>query len=168
MSAAVGTTAHLRDAECGPVGVSDLGVRRAARSAVRHGRVSRVSRDDRRRCAPARVHDGRCAPECASKRRRDSIESIATGEWDVLVVGAGPAGIAAAVCARQAGARTILIDDGQWPGWPDLAPGRARSARQARRAMAASPRHRAARQSCGQRRSSTCGAGPSSGLARAR
>lgn len=49
--------------------------------------------------------------------------SQSNGEWDVLVIGAGPAGIAAAVCARQAGARTILIDDGSGPGGQIWRPG---------------------------------------------
>lgn len=42
--------------------------------------------------------------------------SQAAGAWDVLVVGGGPAGIAAAVCAREAGARVALIDEGLGPG----------------------------------------------------
>lgn len=40
----------------------------------------------------------------------------AHGFCDVLVVGAGPAGIAAAVAAGRAGARVILADDGVRPG----------------------------------------------------
>ncbi|MHB8459041.1 MAG: 2Fe-2S iron-sulfur cluster-binding protein [Candidatus Limnocylindrales bacterium] len=35
---------------------------------------------------------------------------------DMLVVGAGPAGLAAAIAAGQAGARVILVDDGPRPG----------------------------------------------------
>jgi len=35
---------------------------------------------------------------------------------DVLVVGAGPAGLAAAIAAGRAGARVILVDDGPRPG----------------------------------------------------
>jgi D-hydroxyproline dehydrogenase subunit alpha len=45
------------------------------------------------------------------------------GDWDVLVIGAGPAGIAAAVCAREAGARVILIDEGPTPGGQIWRPG---------------------------------------------
>ena len=35
---------------------------------------------------------------------------------DVLVVGAGPAGIAASVCAAESGAKVILVDDNSRPG----------------------------------------------------
>jgi NADPH-dependent 2,4-dienoyl-CoA reductase/sulfur reductase-like enzyme len=45
------------------------------------------------------------------------------GDWDVLVIGAGPAGIAAAVCARESGARVILIDEGPAPGGQIWRPG---------------------------------------------
>src|SRR5947209_12688657 len=31
--------------------------------------------------------------------------------WDVVVIGGGPAGIAAAVCAREAGASVLVVDD---------------------------------------------------------
>jgi NADPH-dependent 2,4-dienoyl-CoA reductase/sulfur reductase-like enzyme len=37
-------------------------------------------------------------------------------EFDVLVVGAGPAGIAAAVCAAECGKRVALVDDNHRPG----------------------------------------------------
>lgn len=36
--------------------------------------------------------------------------------WDVAVVGAGPAGIAAAVAAAEAGRRVVVLDEGQRPG----------------------------------------------------
>src|ERR1700685_2686375 len=53
--------------------------------------------------------------------------------FDVVVVGAGPAGIAAAVSAAGSGARTALVDDNPAPGgqiWraPGRAPGRSPSA----------------------------------------
>ncbi|MBT9288587.1 2Fe-2S iron-sulfur cluster-binding protein [Prosthecodimorpha staleyi] len=38
------------------------------------------------------------------------------GDCDLLVVGAGPAGLAAALAGARAGLRTILADDGEWPG----------------------------------------------------
>ena len=36
--------------------------------------------------------------------------------FDVLVVGAGPAGIAAACCAAESGARAGMLDDNPTPG----------------------------------------------------
>src|SRR3954452_10413686 len=35
--------------------------------------------------------------------------------WDVVVVGAGPAGVAAAVSARRSGASVLLLDRAQFP-----------------------------------------------------
>jgi NADPH-dependent 2,4-dienoyl-CoA reductase/sulfur reductase-like enzyme len=45
------------------------------------------------------------------ERVSNRVESV-----DVLVVGAGPAGIAAAACAAEQGARTLLLDEGFAPG----------------------------------------------------
>jgi NADPH-dependent 2,4-dienoyl-CoA reductase/sulfur reductase-like enzyme len=39
-----------------------------------------------------------------------------TKQWDVLVIGAGPAGIAAAVSAAEAGKRVCIVDDNPRPG----------------------------------------------------
>ena len=38
------------------------------------------------------------------------------GEFDVAVAGAGPAGVAAAVCAAREGARTLIVDPLAFPG----------------------------------------------------
>ena len=37
-------------------------------------------------------------------------------EWDVVVVGAGPAGAAAALAAARAGARVVMVERGPFPG----------------------------------------------------
>ncbi|MGE3918896.1 MAG: FAD-dependent oxidoreductase, partial [Hyphomicrobiaceae bacterium] len=38
------------------------------------------------------------------------------GSWDVIVVGAGPAGMAAATVTASAGLATLLVDEGPGPG----------------------------------------------------
>lgn len=43
-------------------------------------------------------------------------QSDLAGDWDVAVIGAGPAGMAAAAVAARAGARAILLDDNAGPG----------------------------------------------------
>ncbi len=67
---------------------------------------------------------------------------------DLLVVGAGPAGLAAAVAARAAGARVVLVDErpspgGQYYKQPATADERARADRQARRGASLVARARA-------------------------
>jgi NADPH-dependent 2,4-dienoyl-CoA reductase/sulfur reductase-like enzyme len=44
------------------------------------------------------------------------MDSVAQRSFDVAVIGAGPAGIAAAVAASESGARVVLIDDNPAPG----------------------------------------------------
>jgi len=44
------------------------------------------------------------------------VTSSSDSHFDVVVVGAGPAGIAAAVCAAEKGARIALLDDNPAPG----------------------------------------------------
>jgi NADPH-dependent 2,4-dienoyl-CoA reductase/sulfur reductase-like enzyme len=44
------------------------------------------------------------------------MDSVAQRSFDVAVIGAGPAGIAAAVAASESGARVALIDDNPAPG----------------------------------------------------
>jgi sarcosine oxidase subunit alpha len=56
---------------------------------------------------------------------------------DVVVVGAGPAGLAAATAAAAAGARTLCVDEGDLPGGSLLADPRFGPAEAARRAAAA-------------------------------
>ena len=48
--------------------------------------------------------------------RRESRYEIRHGHCDVLVVGAGPAGLMAALAAARCGARVMLADDGPAPG----------------------------------------------------
>ena len=37
-------------------------------------------------------------------------------QWDVIIVGAGPSGLAAATTAARAGLKTIVIEKGDQPG----------------------------------------------------
>jgi D-hydroxyproline dehydrogenase subunit alpha len=71
------------------------------------------------------------------------MNRIATDSCDVLIVGAGPAGMAAAVAAAPSGASIVVIDDNPAPGgqiWRD-GPGAALppAARKWREALAAQP-----------------------------
>ena len=47
-------------------------------------------------------------------------------QYDILVIGAGPAGLAAALQAAKGGARTLLVDPNDGPGgcWRPLKKGR--------------------------------------------
>src|ERR1700678_1082995 len=47
---------------------------------------------------------------------RNECRHRMTKEWDVLVIGAGRAGIAAAVSAAEAGKRVCIVDDNPRPG----------------------------------------------------
>jgi len=44
------------------------------------------------------------------------MDSVIQRNFDVAVIGAGPAGIAAAVAAAESGARVALLDDNPAPG----------------------------------------------------
>ncbi len=62
--------------------------------------------------------------------------SATPAAFDVAVVGAGPAGIAAAVRAAEAGARVVVIDEGFGPGGQIWRPGRIARPRRAERWVA--------------------------------
>src|SRR5437660_4425784 len=54
-------------------------------------------------------------PRAGSRRRRGGRGRAVT-RFDVAVVGAGPAGLAAAARAAGAGSRVVVLDAGQRPG----------------------------------------------------
>ncbi len=96
----------------GRVGLSALGQRRAARPALRHGHLLRVPGHHRRPAAPAAAAR---SPACRGWRCGPR-NPVPDSTYDVLVVGAGPAGLAAARRAPESGARVRLLDDNPTPG----------------------------------------------------
>ena len=85
-----------------------LDLRRGARAVVRYGHLLRVSRDHRRASARAQLP--------GTGARRNGGADHMSGPLKIVVVGAGPAGIAAAVRASGAGAAVTVIDDNPAPG----------------------------------------------------
>src|SRR5262249_34990953 len=113
-----GGVGRERSTQCRDSRVPSIGGRGAAGSALWDGRLLRVSCHDRWSSTSPCVHDD-CVSGNEDRNRgggtRDSmtkhIEQI-----DVLVIGGGPAGIAAASCASERGARVLLVDEGTQPG----------------------------------------------------
>lgn len=58
-------------------------------------------------------------PVAALRPIASSLTTASAGAttWDVLVIGAGPAGSATALAARQAGLNTLLVDRATFPRW---------------------------------------------------
>lgn len=51
------------------------------------------------------------------KPSRGSADGTEASHGDVLVIGAGPAGLAVGACLARSGLRTILLEKGDAPGW---------------------------------------------------
>ena len=85
----------------------------------------------------------RCVTACASARQIGKRRISTMNRFDLLIVGAGPAGMAAAVAARRLGLEVMVVDEQPDAGGPDLALGR--SGRPTRRYPWAEPMSRVAR-----------------------
>src|SRR5580658_1038470 len=77
--------------------------RRAARAVVRHGYLHGVPRHSERSPASPHVPDD-------VRSRHGGGDGMST-RFDVVVVGAGPGGMAAATVAAEAGCRVCMLDD---------------------------------------------------------
>src|SRR4051812_20557138 len=64
-----------------------------------------------------RINERACAPSPTTcKSRRHTSMHADANICDVIIVGAGPAGMAAACRAAEAGARAVVLDEGHGPG----------------------------------------------------
>src|SRR5262249_54633223 len=94
-------------------------LRRAARALLHDGRVLRMP-GHRRRCRqPTRLSGAGCARHAdrdAARQARGGPMTDLRESYDVAVVGAGPAGLAAATVCARAGLTTVLFDEQSSPG----------------------------------------------------
>src|SRR5580693_546028 len=95
----------------------DAGRWKRAGALLHDGRVFRLSRRNRRRGEPAKLHDRGAAghadqpPDASTDDRSQGAMTV-----ELAIIGAGPAGMAAAALADEFGLETVLIDDQGSPG----------------------------------------------------
>src|SRR5690349_23005346 len=98
----------------------DAGQRRAARPVLHDGCVLRLPGHDRRHAQPPGLSRHRAKRHAhRHAARRTAHRGRMTGlnaTYDVAVIGAGPAGLAAATVAAEQGAATVLFDEQAEPG----------------------------------------------------
>ncbi|MDF0505954.1 FAD-dependent oxidoreductase, partial [Burkholderia cenocepacia] len=76
----------------------------------------RLPRRNRRRPERARLHDARRRRHASARDARQGEARMTRRQCDLLIVGAGPAGMAAAIAARTAGLSVVVADEGRAPG----------------------------------------------------
>ena len=122
---------HASPRRCWPPACDALphhaGERRAARALLHDGRVLRLPRHHRRRRQPpglpgagARGHADRDPAGQAGDRNDDATGSPSAKPTTSSSIGAGPAGLAAAATAAEAGLSTLLLDENAGARRPDL------------------------------------------------
>ena len=93
--------------------------RGAARALVHDGRLLRLPGGDRRRREPSGLHGrGRRwdAHPPPARRARPGVTAMGMNRTDAVVIGAGPAGLAAATLLATQGASVVLLDEQPAPG----------------------------------------------------
>jgi thioredoxin reductase len=82
-----------------------------------------IDGETNQRACMAKVVDGmRVSLTCTSRRKTEpagppiTITDIPVEQPEILVIGAGPAGLSAAIAARRAGAQVLILDERKLPG----------------------------------------------------
>src|SRR5262245_29912238 len=98
---------------------AESGLAQQARALLHDGRVLRMSRRGRWRRFRADLSETgarRHADRATDRQAKDRSINRAMNNIDLLIVGAGPSGMAAAIAARRHGLSVAVIDDQPAPG----------------------------------------------------
>ena len=110
------------------------GRRQAARALLHDGRVLRLPGDRRRRAIDADLPDRGARRDARRAPARRAGARPMKRAFDLVVVGAGPAGMAAAIGAKAFGLNVLVVDEQPAPGGQNLAQRRERRRNAGRRA----------------------------------